>query len=75
MPDDPTSPTPSNPAADAAEMINETINELTTVFQAMPVPAYDAEKIAMVLDRAAEDIAEVAVLVRRAATRETRLLP
>jgi len=73
MTDDPIPP--SNPAIDAIDMIRETVNELTALDGMLPAPASDAEKVAKILDRASEDIAEVAVLVRRAATREQRFRP
>jgi hypothetical protein len=68
-------PSPSNPAIDAIDMIRETQAELTTVSEAMPAPASDAERFAQILDRLSEDLAEAAVLVRRAAARETRFRP
>jgi len=68
-------PSPSNPAIDAIDMIRETVNELTALDGLLPAPASDAEKTAKILDRLSEDLAEAAVLVRRAAKRETRFLP
>lgn len=76
MHDDPSpQPSPSNPAIDAVEMVGETLKELTTVAETLPVAVVDAEKTAKILDRLSEDLAEAATLVRRAAARERRFLP
>jgi hypothetical protein len=70
-----TPPSPSNPAIDAIDMVGETLKELTTLAETLPVALSGAEKAAQVLDRLAEDLTEAAVLVRRAAARETRFRP
>jgi hypothetical protein len=71
----PTQPTPPGLEAEAAEMIAETLQELVTLAESLPVAAKDAERTAKVLDRLSEDLAESATLIRRAAARATRFLP
>jgi hypothetical protein len=68
---------PSQPSLeiDATEMIAETLQELVTLTETLPVATKDAERTAKVLDRLSEDLAEAANLVRRAAARATRFLP
>jgi hypothetical protein len=75
MTDHPTQPSPANPEVDATEIIAETLKELVTLTETLPVAAKDAERTAKVLDRLSEDLAEAATLVRRAAARATRFLP
>jgi hypothetical protein len=64
-----------NPESDAVEMIGETIRELVTLAETLPVPAARAEPAAKILDRLSEDLAEAATLVRRATARSQRFLP
>ena len=68
-------PTPPSLEIDATEMIAETLQELVTLAESLPVAAKDAERTAKVLDRLSEDLAESATLIRRAAARATRFLP
>jgi hypothetical protein len=68
-------PTPPSLEIDATEMIAETLQELVTLTETLPVATKDAERTAKVLDRLSEDLAESATLIRRAAARATRFLP
>jgi hypothetical protein len=75
MSESPTPPSPPSLEIDATEMIAETLQELVTLAESLPVAAKDAERTAKVLDRLSEDLAESATLIRRAAARATRFLP
>jgi hypothetical protein len=68
-------PSPSNPEVAAIEMLAETIRELVTLAETLPVAAGDAERAAEVLERNGEDLAEVASLIRQARARSERFLP
>lgn len=70
--------TGENPAigtVDAIEIIGETVIDLVTLAESMPVTAGTAEDAAEILDRLSEDLAEAATLIRQAGARSERLRP
>ena len=76
MHDDPTAqPSPSNPAIEAVVTIGSAVTDLVEVAEMLPVPASDTERVARMLDRLSEELAEAAGMLRQAGARDERLMP
>jgi hypothetical protein len=68
-------PSPSNPEVDAIEIVGEAARELVAAAEQLPAQPGQAEALARIFDRISEDVAEAAVLIRRADARRQRFLP
>jgi hypothetical protein len=68
-------PSPSNPAIEAIETVGGVVTDLVEVAELLPVPASEAERVAKILDRLSEELAEAAGLFRKASARDARLMP
>ena len=68
-------PSPSNPEVDAIEIVGEAARELVAAAEQLPAQPGHAEALARIFDRISEDVAEAAVLIRRADARRQRFLP
>ena len=76
MHDDPTpQPSPSNPAVEAVVTIGSAVVDLVEVAEMLPVPAGQAERVAQILDRLSEELAEAAGMLRQASARDERFMP
>ena len=76
MHDDPTpQPSPSNPADEAVVTIGSVVVDLVEVAEMLPVPASEAERVAQILDRLSEELAEAAGFLRQASARHERFMP
>jgi hypothetical protein len=76
MHDDPTAqPSPSNPAIEAIVTVASAVTDLVEVAEMLPVPASEAERVAKILDRLSEELAEAAGLLRKASARDERFMP
>jgi hypothetical protein len=64
-----------NPAIEAIETVGGVVTDLVEVAELLPVPASEAERVAQILDRLSEELAEAAGLLRRASARDERLMP
>jgi hypothetical protein len=57
-----------NPEVEAIEAIGGVVTDLVEVAGRLPVPADQAERVASILDRLSEELAEAAGMLRRAGT-------
>jgi len=55
-----------NPEAEVVETIGAVLTDLVEVAERLPVPPDQAERIARILDRLAEELGEAAALLRTA---------
>jgi hypothetical protein len=67
--------TGQNPEVEAIVTVGSAVTDLVEVAEMLPVPASEAERVAKILDRLSEELAEAAGMLRAAGARGGRLLP
>ena len=67
--------TGENPEVEAIVTVGSAAIDLAEVVEMLPVPASEAERVAKILDRLSEELAEAAGLLRKASARDERFMP
>ena len=67
--------TGENPEVEAIVTVGSAVTDLVEVAEMLPVPASEAERVAQILDRLSEELAEAAGLLRKASARDERFMP
>jgi hypothetical protein len=67
--------TGENPAIEAIVTVGSAVTDLVEVAEMLPVPASDTERVARMLDRLSEELAEAAGMLRQSAARDERFMP
>ena len=67
--------TGQNPEVEAIVTVGSAVTDLVEVAEMLPVPASETERVAKILDRLSEELAEAAGMLRQAGARGGRLLP
>jgi oligoribonuclease (3'-5' exoribonuclease) len=67
--------TGENPEVEAIVTVGSAVTDLVEVAEMLPVAASEAERVAKILDRLSEELAEAAGLLRKASARDERFMP